>query len=90
MTHTIIVNDHEFAAFNWREVPASPPGEEAEGRHARNPQLFEAGVAEPAPGEVFFRCDQRIVFDTTFSLKGDGRKFVIISSRAGEHVAKPY
>jgi hypothetical protein len=51
---------------------------------------LEEGVDELYPGEVFFRCDQTLVFDTTFELKGDGRRFVIIASGHRKHVAKPY
>jgi len=92
MTRTIIVNDKEFAAFNWREVPLPVSTEEAAltAKHARNGDLREHGVATLAPGEATFVCDQTIAFDTTFSMKGDGRMFVIISSSAGNHVAKPF
>ena len=82
---TIILNDHEFPAFEWTEtsVGDEPP-------HARDRELLENGVAHLRAGEVQFRCDQTFAFDTTFELKGDGRKFVIISSDRGLHVAKPY
>ena len=41
-------------------------------------------------GEVSFRCDQTLVVDTTFEIKGDGRSYVIVASGRGLHVAKPY
>jgi hypothetical protein len=88
MSHTIIVNEKEFAAFDWTEQPITPGDDQP--RHARGPELFEEGVGDLSPGEVFFRCDQTLVFDTTFELKGDGRQFVIITSGLGQHVAKPY
>ncbi len=86
--HTIIVNEKEFTAIDWMEEPATATNDQP--RHARGPELLESGVTEVLPGEVFFRCDQTLVFDTTFELKGDGRQFVIIASGHGQHVAKPY
>jgi hypothetical protein len=91
MTRTIIINEHEYPAFEWVETeahgtaddPPLPP-------HARNREVMEEGVSDPRPGEVSFRCDQTIAFDTTLELKGDGRKFVVISHRDGLHIAKPY
>lgn len=88
MTHTILVNDSEFQAFNWTEAAAIEDG--ASAKHARNLDLLVNGVSELAPGEAYFLCDQTFAFDTTFSLKGDGRKFVVIASQTGAHVAKPY
>ena len=91
MTRTIIVNDKEFAAFHWREAPLPLSTEEATApKHARDSGLRENGVTTLAPGEAVFHCDQTFAFDTTFSLKGDGRMFVVISSSAGDHVAKPF
>lgn len=90
MTHTIIVNDKEFPAYQWFEAPLPHPGEEAPPPHARDKDLMETGIIELRPGEVSFTCDQSFVFDTPFTLKGDGRKFVIISHRDGRYVAKPY
>lgn len=87
MTHTIIVNEKEFMVFDWIEEAAIAVDQP---RHARSPELLEEGVDELYPGEVYFRCDQTLVFDTTFELKGDGRQFVIIASGRGKHVAKPY
>jgi len=88
MMHTIIVNEKEFTAIDWMEEPATASNDQP--RHARGPELLQNGVTEVLPGEVFFRCDQTLVFDTTFELKGDGRQFVIIASGQGQHVAKPY
>ena len=90
MIRTIVVNDNEFTAYDWQEEPITQAGEEVAPRHARKAELLEEGVDELRPGEVSFRCDQTIVFDTTFALKGDNRKFVIIHSDAGAHVARPY
>lgn len=91
VTRIIIVNDHEMSAMGWHEAglpaggddPPPPP-------HARNREVLESGVSDLRPGEACFRCDQNLAFDTTFTLKGDGRKFVVISSRDGVIVAKPY
>lgn len=88
MTHTIIVNGKEFSAMDWTEIPVVA-GEEKP-THVRGPELLEDGVWELYPGEVSFFCDQTLVFDTTFELKGDGRQFVVIASGQGQHVAKPY
>ena len=91
MTRTIIINDHEFSAFEWTEAtPVLTAGQEEGPRHMRGSELIENGVDEIGVGEVYFQSDQTFVFDTTFSLKGDGRKFVIIASEGGSHVAKPY
>jgi hypothetical protein len=91
MTRTIIVNDNEFAAFDWTEARIPEVGEDPPlPPHARNEELLKNGVTELRPGEARFHCDQTLAFDTTFELKGDGRKFVVISSQAGEHAAKPY
>ncbi len=90
MTHTIIVNDTEFPAFYWFEMPLPGPGETPSHPHSRNEDLLEKGVSELRPGEVSFTCDQTFVFDTTFELKGDGRKFVVLQSDKGRHIAKPY
>ncbi len=90
MTRTIIINDIEHAAFDWFESPLVTPGREIPAPHARNKELLEKGVHEMRPGEVSFICDQTLRFDTTFALKGDNRKFVVISSGAGRHIAKPY
>ncbi len=87
MTSIIQINDKEFNAYDWTE---SPPTRLAHERHARNLELLENGVDELGPGEVYFYCDQTFAFDTTLSLKGDGRAFVVIASNAGKHVAKPY
>ncbi|HEX8373111.1 MAG TPA: hypothetical protein VF585_10045 [Chthoniobacterales bacterium] len=90
MIRTILVNDTEFAAYEWHEEPISDTPAENAPRHARNSELLAEGVDALSPGEVSFRCDQTLVFDTTFALKGDNRKFVVIESEAGKHVAKPY
>jgi len=90
MTPTIVVNGKEFLAFHWFEAPLPHPGETVAHPHFRDRDLLEKGVSDLRPGEVRFKCDQTIAFDTTFALKGDGRKFVVISNNAGEHVAKPY
>lgn len=91
MTRTIIINDHEFSAFEWTEAtPVLTEGGEEGPRHTRGGELLDSGVDEIGTGEVYFHSDQTFVFDTTFSLKGDGRKFVIIASEEGRHVAKPY
>jgi len=91
MTRTILLSDSEYQAFNWTEAAAVAIGDEAaEEKHPRNHDLLVNGVGELAPGEVYFFCDQTFAFDTTFSLKGDGRKFVIIAAQNGAHVAKPY
>lgn len=91
MTRTIIVNDKEFAAFRWQEVPLPASTEEVPAeKHARNEELLKNGVMTLVPGEATFQCDQTFAFDTTFSLKGDGRMFVVMSSNAGQHVAKPF
>jgi len=87
MIHPIIVNDKDLDVFDWFEAPAETS---AEPRHARDHDLLENGVDRLAPGEAFFRCDQTLAFDTPFELKGDGRKFVVIASENGRHVAKPY
>lgn len=90
MTHTIVVNGSELEAFNWREAEAIPVPEGRQTRHVRDRMLLENGVLELAPGEVYFHCDLTLAFDTLLELKGDGRKFVIIASGRGDHVAKPY
>ncbi|MEO8350957.1 MAG: hypothetical protein ABI680_04445 [Chthoniobacteraceae bacterium] len=90
MTHTIIVNESPFPAFDWFESPIPGPGETPAHSRNRNEDLLEKGVSELRPGEVSFVCDQTFVFDTTFELKGDGRKFVILQSGNGRHIAKPY
>ena len=90
MTYTITVNDREFLAYNWTEAPIPQEGEHVAHPHFRNQDLLKKGVGELRPGEVRFLCDQSIGFDTTFTLKGDGRKFVVISNSGGEHIAKPY
>lgn len=96
MTHTIIVNEKEFAAHDWREAAAgmgatvAPVECTAEERHPRNQSLLVIGVGELGPGEVYFCSDLTFVFDTLLELKGDGRKFVVIASENGRHVAKPY
>jgi len=90
MTHTIIVNDKEFQAYDWYEAPLPKPGEPAELPHSRNSDVLEKGVSELSSGEASFLCDQTFVFDTLLSLKGDGRKFVVLSGDGGRHVAKPY
>ena len=90
MTRTIIVNGTAFPAFGWFEAPLPQPGEDAPRTHIRDHELLDQGVSDLRPGEVLFTCDQTFVFDTTFELKGDGRKFVIIASENGRHVAKPY
>ena len=91
MTRTIILNDTEYSAFEWTEsAPTLTANDPAAEKHVRDATLLHDGVSELAPGEVFFRCDQTFAFDTTLSLKGDGRKYVIIASQAGKHVAKPY
>ena len=76
-------------AFRWTEA-VREAGELADTRHARSEALLHEGVGELRPGEVYFECDQTFAFDSTFSLKGDGRKFVIIASQDRRHVAKPY
>lgn len=89
MTPTIILNGKEHSAFRWTEAvfqPGEIPGE----KHARNETLLHDGVSKLAAGEVYFECDQTFAFDSTFSLKGDGRKFVVIASQGRKHVAKPY
>lgn len=90
MTHTIIVNDKEFTAFDWHEAAAGVGDAGATERHVRDQALLENGVDSLGPGEVYFFCDLTLVFDTIFELKGDGRKFVVIASTTGKHVAKPY
>lgn len=91
MTRTIILNEVEYPAFHWTEASAElVPSEIPEIKHVRNEALLSNGVSELGIGEVYFECDQTFAFDTTFSLKGDGRKFVIIASSSGKHVAKPY
>ena len=90
MTRTIIVNDKEFQAYQWYESPLLAPGAEAQAPHMRNQDLLEKGVTDLRPGEVSFLCDQTLVFDTTFALKGDGRKYVVLSGNGGRHIAKPY
>lgn len=86
-----MVNDSEYQAFHWTEKAAGARGCDGVGeKHPRNLGLLLEGVSELAPGEASFLCDQTLPFDTTFSLKGDGRKFVVIASQAGAHVAKPY
>lgn len=90
MTRTIILNDTEYQAFTWTEAAPVKVDENGPEKHLRNRDLLVNGVDTLAPGEVYFRCDQTFAFDTTFSLKGDGRQFVIIASQAGAHVAKPY
>lgn len=90
MTHTIVVNDKELSAYQWFESPLPEEGEEPLPPHARDRDLLENGVSELRPGEVSFVCDQTLVFDTTFALKGDNRKFVVIASSHGRHIAKPY
>lgn len=90
MTFTIIVNDTEFPAFDWFEVPMPEAGDTPSHAHSRNADLLEKGVDELRSGEVSFKCDQTFVFDTTFEMKGDGRKFVVIQSDRGRHIAKPY
>lgn len=89
MTPTIILNGSEFSAFRWTEA-APQPGDSAADRHSRNETLLHEGVGELGPGEVYFESDQTFPFDSTFSLKGDGRKFVVIASQERRHVAKPY
>jgi len=89
MTPTIILNGSEFPAFRWTEA-SSQPGDSPTDRHARNETLLHEGVGELGPGEAYFESDQTFPFDSTFSLKGDGRKFVIIASQERRHVAKPY
>lgn len=92
MTRTIILNDTEYPAFEWTEatpVLGAESGDQPE-KHLRGEELVRNGISEIAPGEVVFRCDQTFAFDTTFSVKGDGRKFVVIASEEGRHVAKPY
>lgn len=89
MTPTIILNDAEYPAFHWTEAN-TPGGEAPSEKHMRNQSLLREGVSELGVGEVYFECDQTFAFDTTFSLKGDGRKFVVIASLAGKHVAKPF
>lgn len=86
MTHLILVNGTELPAFDWVESPDENGGT----RHARDQSLLERGVRTLGPGEVSFRCDQPLPFDTTFEQKGDGRKFVVIAGDRGLHVAKPY
>ena len=90
MTRTIIVNGTEIPAFGWFEPRLPEAGEEAPPAHMRDQELLEEGVSDLRPGEALFKCDQTFVFDTTLELKGDGRKFVIIASDNGRHVAKPY
>lgn len=90
MTHTIIVNDKEFAAHDWYEAPSGAGDAAAPERHTRDQALLENGVDSLGAGEVYFYCDLTLVFDTIFELKGDGRKFVVLASTAGKHVAKPY
>jgi len=85
MTPTIVLNGAEYPAFRWTEA-VSKPGEIADVRHARSEALLHEGVGELRPGEVYFESDQTFAFDSTFSLKGDGRKFVIIASQGGRHV----
>jgi len=91
MTLTIEVNGTEHQAFKWTEAtPVLGQGDVSEPKHSRNEALLSEGVSQMAPGEVYFLCDQTLLFDTTFSLKADGRKFVVIASGNGYHVAKPY
>ncbi|CAN5332120.1 hypothetical protein BH09VER1_BH09VER1_49460 [soil metagenome] len=90
MTHTIIVNDKEFAANDWLEAPSGVGAAASPERHMRDQNLLENGVDSLSAGEVYFHCDLTLVFDTAFELKGDGRKFVVIASNTGKHVAKPY
>lgn len=89
---TIILNGTEFPAYQWTEAaPILGAHEEhpAE-KHTRSEKLINDGIDEIAPGEVYFQCDHTFAFDTTFTMKGDGRKFVVIASEEGRHVAKPY
>lgn len=88
MTHTLVISGRTAQAYNWWEAPARSG--EPKLRHARDQEIIKRGVTELRAGEVFFHCDQSIPFDTTFEMKGDGRKFVIISSKGRLHVAKPY
>lgn len=90
MTREILIGDKQFNAYHWQECPLPPPGETVPRTHVRSQDLLEQGVSELSPGEVSFTCDLTLVFDTTFALKGDNRKFVIISSKGHQHVAKPY
>ena len=91
VTPTIIINDHEFPAFDWTEAVIPRGQDSPEPPHTRDQTLLENGVSDGLrAGEVQFRCDQTFSFDTTFELKGDGRKFVILSASRGVHVAKPY
>lgn len=87
MSPILVVDDREIQAFHWREADARDPSVP---RHVRDERLLEEGVSALGAGEVYFECDQTVAFDTTFSLKGDGRKFVIIASSGRRHVAKPY
>lgn len=90
MTRTIIINGTEYPAFHWTEAGLPGPGEPSAPPHVRDQELLDHGVSELRPGEVSFQCDQTFAFDTTLEVKGDGRKFVIISGETGRHVAKPY
>lgn len=91
MMRTIILNGTEFPAFEWTEAaPVLGTTDDPVEKHTRGEKLISDGLSEIAPGEVFFRCDLTFAFDTTFTMKGDGRKFVIIASENGQHVAKPY
>lgn len=90
MTPTIIVNEKEFPAFHWTEARAGDDPGAGHEDHSRGEKLLHDGVSELHAGEVYFQADQTFAFDTPFTLKGDGRKFVIIASDAGKHVAKPY
>jgi hypothetical protein len=88
MPRTLILNGTEFPAFEWFEAPFPAAGETVLPHYSRNPCLAE-GISDLRPGEASFRCDLTIGFDTTLAMKGDGRKFVVISSHAGRHIAKP-
>jgi hypothetical protein len=91
MTRTIIINGTEFPAFEWTEAtPVLGEDQTNTPRHVRDEHLLEEGISDIGTGEVYFHCDQTFAFDTTFSMKGDGRKYVIIGSEEGRHVAKPY
>jgi hypothetical protein len=47
------------------------------------------GLLVLKPGEVSFMCDTTFSAETKFTLKGDGRRFVVLSGLNRKHQARP-
>jgi hypothetical protein len=86
----IIVNSIEFIADNWAERQQlethTPAGISSEAQRVLDAEASRRNPMHQV-GDVSFECAMALDVGTSFSVKEDGRKFIVAMSRGKKHWA---